>query len=323
MKEKSRVCVVIVTYNRKEYLIRLLAAIKKQNYFVDGVLIFDNNSTDGTATSLIEMGLTFEKRKNSLSQVEKNGRTYYCFFNNENTGGAGGFHKALRIASELGYEYLWCMDDDVYPQKQCLENLICNMSECVRICVPTRTDTRYKDYAIIDVNMSNPFKYGIGVRKKMISNEKIKGDTIKVVDMPFEGPLIECSLIKDIGLPKKDFFIIFDDSEYAARACKKTDILYCKKAILHKQILLQKSENNLMNWKNYYGYRNQIWFDRHYGKNCLVKFLRPKFLYLDVAFKAIIKKKYSNLNVIKKAYRDGVNDKLGKLVEPGTEGKNV
>ena len=53
---------------------------------MDGVLIFDNNSTDETATSLIEMGLTFEKRKNSLSQVEKNGRTYYCFFNNENTG---------------------------------------------------------------------------------------------------------------------------------------------------------------------------------------------------------------------------------------------
>ena len=52
------------------------------------------------------------------------------------------------------------------------------------------------------------------------------------------------------------------------------------------------------------------------------KFMK-QFLYLDVAFKAIIKKKYSNLNVIKKAYRDGVNDKLGKLVEPGTEGKNV
>ena len=158
----------------------------------------------------------------------------------------------------------------------------------------------------------------------MVYNDSIIGSAIKVVDMPFEGPLISKDLIKEIGLPKADFFIFFDDSEYAARASKHTKILYCKDAILHKQIIpTSNGKNNLMNWKNYYGYRNQIWFDRHYGNNIFVKVLRPRLLLVDIVLRALIKRKYSNINVIRKAYRDGMNNKLGKLVEPGIKGKDI
>ena len=73
-----------------------------------------------------------------------------------------------------------------------------------------------------------------------------------------------------------------------------------------------------MNWKNYYGYRNQIWFDRHYGLNRFVKILRPRLLYIDLIMRAILRGKFSNINLIKRAYKDGVNDTLGKLVAPGT-----
>ena len=78
-----------------------------------------------------------------------------------------------------------------------------------------------------------------------------------------------------------------------------------------------------MNWKNYYGYRNQIWFDRHYGKNWFVKFMRPRLLLADLTLRAVVLRKYSNIRVIYRAYSDGIHDRLGKLVEPGTDGKNI
>lgn len=156
----------------------------------------------------------------------------------------------------------------------------------------------------------------------MLYNDQINDAIIEVDDMPFEGPLIAQSLIDEIGLPKSDFFIIFDDTEYATRARKVSKILYCKNAILHKQIIPQKKSNSLMGWKEYYAFRNQIWFDVNYGENIFVKILRPRFILIDMGLRALIQGKTTNLRVLMKAYKDGINGFLGKTIEPGTQGKD-
>ena len=74
-----------------------------------------------------------------------------------------------------------------------------------------------------------------------------------------------------------------------------------------------------MGWKEYYGYRNQYWFDRTYGENIFVKKLRPLFNHLDLCFRAIVKRRWSNLKVFRAAYYDGTHNILGKRVNPGKE----
>ena len=101
------------------------------------------------------------------------------------------------------------MDDDVFPDEHCLEKMISHISKDTKICIPSCTDVHYQDYAITEFNMSNPFLYKIESRKTKIYNDSIKGETINAVDMPFEGPLIENSLIAEIGLPKKRIFYNF------------------------------------------------------------------------------------------------------------------
>ena len=319
---KDKICAVVVTYNRRDCLINLLKSLEQQTLKLDGIFIFDNFSNDGTKDKLLELGYCSSYEPGKLNSVINDDRECYYYRNTENSGGSGGFSSALEIASNLDYDYLWCMDDDVLAEKTCLENLVKHMTPNVGICIPTRTDELYEDFAITNVNMTNPFFYNIQKRKERIQNCDINGDTIEVVDMPFEGPLIKNDLIKCIGFPKKDFFIIFDDSEYAKRACSITKILYCKDAVLHKQIIPMYNSKKCMDWKNYYGYRNQIWFDRHYGENIFVKIFRPNLLVLDLSLRAIFRGKFSNLKVIKLAYVHGINDRLGKLVEPGKEGKD-
>ena len=320
MKNPKRVCVVVVTYNRKEYLKKLLSALRKQTYPISEVLIYDNFSTDGTSDMLVGNGYINGIAEKSLIKKERGGINFVYYRNTENSGGAGGFHEGIKLALEQDCDLIWAMDDDVLPEKACLERLMAILSEDVQLCVPSRTDDKYKDYAIIDINMSNPFLYGIGQRKSKVYSKDIVGDTIEIKDMAFEGPLFTTALARKIDLPKKDLFIIFDDTEYACRASKVTELRYVKEAILHKQIIPQKDPKRLMGWKEYYGYRNQYWFDRKYGTNCFVKVLRPFLNHLDLCFRAIAKRKWSNIKVLNKAYKDGTSDRLGRLVEPGTSG---
>jgi len=70
----KRVAAVVVTYNRKDYLVRCVQALLRQTSPVD-VLIVDNASTDGTADVL---------------QPFLCDRVHY-HNTGENLGGAGGF----------------------------------------------------------------------------------------------------------------------------------------------------------------------------------------------------------------------------------------
>ena len=319
--KKSNICALIVTYNRKDYLLNLLQALESQTMKLNKILIFDNLSNDGTGDFLIKHGYTVKANNLELTQVVKNNISIFYYRNDQNSGGSGGFHDGLDLAREFECDYIWAMDDDVMPDSECLANLIKHMSCDTKICIPSRSDELFQDYAITELNMSNPFKYDINMRKTKIKSNDIKGEYVYIKDMPFEGPLIATSLINDIGLPNKDFFIIFDDSEYAYRASKVTKLKYVKTAILHKQIIPQKCPNRKMGWKEYYGYRNQIYFDKIYGKNIFTKGLRPIFLYIDLITRSIYRKKWSNIKVINKAYKDGKSLKLGKIINPGTTGE--
>lgn len=310
----KRVCAVIVTYNRKEYLVKLLTGLFNQSYKLDGILIIDNNSTDGTETELSKFGFINENVEyNILYENLVNGSKCYYMKKDENDGGAGGFHKAFEISMGLDYEFIWVMDDDVYPEERCLEHLLDNINEDTKVCVPNRSDDKYKDVAITGYDLSNPFKYY--TKRKIKYNEFNNKKVISITDMPFEGPLFSIDIIKKVGLPKKEFFIFCDDTEYALRAKKHTNISFVTYATLHKMIIPKKEK--IMNWRAYYAYRNAIVIDRLYGENIFVRYLSPIFLWIEYILKAILQLKTKNVKIITKAFLDGYLLRLGKRVKPG------
>ena len=121
MEKKVSVCVVIVTYNRKEYLRKTLEGLEKQTYPVSAILIYDNHSFDGTREMLQNMGvLNTEVESNSVISNIK-GVDWIYHRSSVNSGGSGGFHEGVKIAYQMKYDYLWMMDDDVFPEQNCLE----------------------------------------------------------------------------------------------------------------------------------------------------------------------------------------------------------
>ncbi len=314
----NNLCVLIVTYNRKVYLEKLLNNIVK-NKKIENIFIFDNYSNDDTTELLKKMKIIDEVEENKIISTINKNIQYYYYRNSENSGGSGGFHKGFELISNMNkFEYIWAMDDDVIPDEDCLNRLLMYQSEDTMITIPNRTDENYEDKVCTSIDLTNPFKLFVKKKKTYkVSELPCNKEYIEVVDMAFEGPLINCKLINNIGLPDENYFIQFDDTDYATRASQYTKIKFIKNAILHKQIIPIRKNNKLMNWKEYYAYRNDILFCRKYGKNVLVKYMTPILVFIDLSLRAIIKRKWKNLKVLSKAFLDGYLGKKGKTINPG------
>jgi len=85
MSESPAVLVIIVTWNKKSYVVDLLLSLQQLSYPVRqlDILVVDNASNDGTVDVL----------KNDFPHI-------HLIENKENIGGTGGFNTGLQYAFE-------------------------------------------------------------------------------------------------------------------------------------------------------------------------------------------------------------------------------
>jgi GT2 family glycosyltransferase len=259
MNDNTSVCAVIVTYNRLELLKKTIESLRSQSRRADKILVINNGSTDGTDVWLCE-----QSDLTCLTQ--------------ENLGGAGGFHTGMKVAYEEGFSWLWCMDDDVAPESECLAELLCAAKSRARagIVVPVRV-TRGGLLAgpeKIKFNFSVPSKpYGFPRIEEVYKTvEGLGKEPIQIEGMTFEGPMISREIVHKVGLPNPELFILMDDADYSFRASRVAEIYMVPTAKLTRN--LDEPKVTKASWKDYYYVRNQTWLDVQYG-NWLVKLFRP------------------------------------------------
>ncbi|PNL93662.1 glycosyl transferase [Aggregatibacter aphrophilus] len=202
--DKKSICAVVVTYNRKELLLRCLQALEQQSYSLEHIVIVDNASTDGTVDFLEQQGYLENPKVTLLSLLE-------------NQGGAGGFHAGIKYAYEQGYDYIWLMDDDGYPEINCLKELSSYLSNNSYIG-PVVVDSKTKEKLSFSIRLPNSLAV-FDTYDSLINFEK-NNKTIQKLILPFNGTLISRELISKIGLPFKDYFIWGDEKEYTLRMKK-------------------------------------------------------------------------------------------------------
>ena len=317
--ENKNICVVLVTFNRKQLLLELLRSLCRQSVPISTIVIVDNCSSDGTSESLREEGIVDNVVQGQICESMWNNMKILYFLNESNTGGSGGFEKAFSIANELNSDYIWAMDDDIEPEEDCLEKLLAVMSDDVQVCVPSRNDDRWTDQLVKDYDLSNPFKLNLKQYKKIVDSRTIHEDTAEIVDMPLEGPLISAELCKKVGTPNSLFFIMYDDTDFAHRLGQYTTIKYVRDARLHRKLVQKQSQSSEWTWKEYYLLRNSFYFDKLYGKNILVRRVRPALSCAAKVGSAIARRKPFRARLVIRAYKDAISGRMGKQIEPGTD----
>ncbi|MEG0408285.1 MAG: glycosyltransferase [Bacilli bacterium] len=301
-----KILACVVTYNRKELLIRNLNSLRTQSYPSD-ILVLDNCSTDGTYDYLIENG--FKENNNFLYIKSKS-----------NSGGSGGFNQAVNYGLTLDYDYLWLMDDDGYClNNHTLSSLIDKIED---------NNTIYNSIVLqSDDKLTFPYKgiFNVDLVLKHQNNGFIY-DHIS----PFNGTLISREVFILAGCPRFDFFIYGDETEFILRVLSKG--VQCNTVISSKyfhpinnpenisiSLLGRRIDSTILPpWKLYCFVRNYSYINKTYISN------KENILFgASMYFKQLIigKNILRNFKIIHKARKDAKNNDFSLNI-PSTMSSN-
>lgn len=297
------IAAVVVTYNRITLLQKCINALRTQTQKLNCIIVINNNSTDGTKEWL--------NQQSDLTVIHQ-----------DNVGGSGGFYRGIKEAYQLGFDWIWAMDDDVNPTPTCLEELSkhIHLPQTGILCPQRIKNGNIHIDEVLKFNLSNPFR----ALKRNLQISDIQNNTPTDIEgMAFEGPLIAKETIQKIGFPNKDLFIFWDDTDYAYRTIlADLKVRYVPNAILNKEDLSSASANTtiLRSWKVPYGLRNLIYFTHTYGKNKFFRAVYPRLVLLRYCFGFMLHRikrdgyyEQNDLQLILKAFYDGMNNRLGKI----------
>lgn len=116
----KKIGIFICNYNKVDFVVRCVQAIKEQTFQDFDLFVVDNASTDD---SVLQLHQNYEDSVTILQ-------------NSENLGGSGGFGRAVRTALDMGYPYFMLIDNDAMLEKHVVEYLYDYMEthESVGIC---------------------------------------------------------------------------------------------------------------------------------------------------------------------------------------------
>lgn len=290
--------VVVVTYNRIDKLKRALHLFSAQTVKPDYVVVVNNASTDATPF--------FLKKWRKIDC----GYSKYVINLTKNIGGSGGFHTGLKFASKLSSNWIWVSDDDAFPAIDAIEKaqkyLDPNLSA---ICGEVINNGK------IDLSHRRNYKLGkFRVLSQNLPESEYYNDEFEITCFSYVGAVINKAKLEKIGLPRKEYFIWYDDTEHSLRLNKVGKIMCVPAVKIYHNVGMG---NNKLSWKTYYGIRNRADlikrnFPKKYYKNyCCIN--------LTKAFINKILGNHEKAKLLKNAILDSKSDNLGinNVYKPG------
>ena len=278
----NEVVAVVVTYNRKELLQQCVNKLQNQTCPLD-ILIIDNASTDGTRYLFIDS-------PNNVIYMNTG----------VNLGGAGGFSFGTKNAVEMGYKYIWLLDDDTLPTASALEKLFEADRSLKGKYGFLSSMVFWKDETVCNMNLQKKTKW------KFVN----KTDSIQEIQYAsFVSLFIKSDIINDVGLPYKEFFIWSDDWEYTRRISKKYKSYFVPSSIVHHWCnsnigadIVNTSADRIERFK--YLYRNDVVMYRQDGIDgyCYL-FVRDLFHILKILAKT--DSKFKKIKILLNATIEG------------------
>jgi GT2 family glycosyltransferase len=201
--------------------------LRSQEHRLAEIIVVDNGSTDGTAS--------WVRQQKDLTLITQG-----------NLGSAGGQNTGIRTAYGHGHEWVWCMDDDGFPDRMALVILLEDDScgalwrNCLVVDIENRSKLAFSQKTVDEVQKEGPYSHWVD---------------------PFNGTLIHRRALEIIGYPAVDLFIKGDEIEYANRAEKLgIGVLTNTRAIFYHPASSTRDVTEVALkgfWRHYYHIRNK------------------------------------------------------------------
>lgn len=244
MPSSPRVVAVVVTWNRRELLLRSLAAVLGQEPAPTQVVVVDNASTDGS-------GQAVQERFPQVDLVS-------C---EANTGGAGGFALGIARAIDLRADAVWIMDDDTIPQPGALAALLDARRRYAALGAGSRVPAVIASRVEWTDGRAHPMNTP---REKplVLTGERADAravDCLPIRTASFVSLLLDARRIEAVGLPVADYFLWNDDFEYTARLLRNERGLLCPASLVRHETKVFGGADADPGERFRFEVRNKVW----------------------------------------------------------------
>lgn len=287
----NKTVAVVVTYNRKDILKKNIESLLNQKGAECDILVINNASTDGTEEMVTQ--------EYNLEQV------IYCN-TGANLGGAGGFEYGVGKAVELGYEYIWIMDDDTWPREDALAKLFEADKELGGKWGFLSSAVYWIDGALCNANKPKKTLF------TFIGEKELKRRFTKVVMGSFVSLFVKAEVVRKVGLPIGEYFIWTDDYEFCGRISRRypcyfvpsSEVVHAMKSNVKANI----ATDDISRMDRYrYLYRNDVHCYRQYGFKGWV-YIWLKVLYSTLKILIYAKNsKIRRMKVLWQGYKEGLD----------------
>lgn len=313
---KDKVAVITVTFNTSAFVLRAIEAVLHQTYEVDDIVVVDNNSRQEEKERVLE----FIHSRDKIF----GGNIHYLEMK-ENLGGGGGFSTGMEyVRKELNADWYWLMDDDAFPEPDCLEMLLKYKNEKDAGClIPLVWGIDNQEYQLYHCKYLSKYL----VRDVFAVQDVSQLDeTLKVDSGSFVGPLVSRRAVEKAGIVDGSLFIYGDDAEYIYRISRQLNVYLIKNAIMNHRDVLKKGSfiDPKAWWKDYYQNRNRLFLISEYSSSKIKCFTGKSIMALMLlkrVFLALTGKGYQGHRMLRirllwKSWYDGNKNIRGKTIDP-------
>jgi GT2 family glycosyltransferase len=190
------VYVIILNYNGQKYLEACLSSINAQTYENYKVILCDNNSSDS-----------------SVDYVRNTFPSIFVLEAKENLGFAEGNNLAIRFALAHAADFIFLLNNDTTVEANLLEKLVTTAQSDVSVGIvgPAIFDYTNKDL-LHEAGMTTDV-FGYPLALKNIGDQ----NSVGVVFVSGAALLVKASVLKQIGLFDKDYFMFAEDLDLCWR----------------------------------------------------------------------------------------------------------
>jgi rhamnopyranosyl-N-acetylglucosaminyl-diphospho-decaprenol beta-1,3/1,4-galactofuranosyltransferase len=293
-----KLCLVIVTFNRVETLLRTLAGIHQQSLKPDYIVVVNNGSKDQTKEHLNGFDLF----------------KLYALHLPENLGFGYGLSMGMKyaIANFKEIDFFVLMDDDSHPHTDLFKELLTARNIIGKpgmICTMGYVDYVWKGPVSI---FNDPER----LRRSVSSVPRIYAVDHVLVD----GALIDMEVVAAVGTPREDVFMMCEDAEYSKRIKKAGFAI----SVLDDPKMLDRLHMGggdrfsfSTRWRGYYHARNHLMIlKKYFSLKSLCIYMIRQSKYLVASLRAPDRKDRIRLRLL--GIYHGIIGKMGKTINPET-----
>ena len=295
------VSVIIPTMNRKSDLLECLASLQKIDYPKNRVelLVWDNNSSDGTAEAV----------KSKFQEMDHEGWSNLQLIESDINLGVYIPYNKVRLKIDERCRYIFGLDDDVIVSKNCLKSMLEIFKLKTSPAIVGAKIVHYDDPSKV-AQSAGFINWWLGKFKSLQSYERL----IECDYVIGCGWLIDKKVFEDVGGFDRYYFTMHWEMDFCSRVKKHGyKIFYQPEATIRHKIPLKTKRDGL-----YYLYRNKLLLIK---KNAtflqkLTSLTLYAFLWLPkILLDSLVVNKGINgkeIKVILKAVYHGIIGKVGK-----------